>query len=162
MRVRFEYGSESPVAHICGHDAHVTWMLGMAKAMVALKGDWSGTMVLVGQSNEELNLSKDIPFRQPPHLAFPDHVQNLVALNRPPGALERSKTLAGIHPALDPSIVLKPGRKIKAMATSVFGETRYHWSYDSVGGIRPLLKRDSFRARYETFKWGVSSRRFRW
>ena len=32
----------------------MTWMLGMAKAMVALKGDWSGTMVLVGQSNEEL------------------------------------------------------------------------------------------------------------
>ena len=54
MRFRLEYGSESPVAHICGHDAHVTWMLGMAKAMVALKGDWSGTMVLVGQSNEEL------------------------------------------------------------------------------------------------------------
>ena len=54
VRVRREYGSESPVAHVCGHDAHVTWMLGMAKAMVALKGDWSGTMVLVGQSNEEL------------------------------------------------------------------------------------------------------------
>ena len=23
---------------------------------------------------DELNLPKDIPFRQPPHLAFPDHV----------------------------------------------------------------------------------------
>jgi hypothetical protein len=28
---------------------------------------------------DELNLPKDIPFRQPPHLAFPDHVQDLVA-----------------------------------------------------------------------------------
>jgi transcriptional regulator with XRE-family HTH domain len=46
------------------------------------------------------------PFRQPPHLAFPDHVQNLVALNRPPGSIERSKTLAGIHPPLDSSMVL--------------------------------------------------------
>jgi len=55
---------------------------------------------------DELNLPKDIPFRQPPHLAFPDHVQNLVALNRPPGSIERSKTLAGIHPPLDPSMVL--------------------------------------------------------
>ena len=32
----------------------MTWMLGMAKAMVARKGDWSGTMVLVGQPAEEL------------------------------------------------------------------------------------------------------------
>jgi hypothetical protein len=55
---------------------------------------------------DELNLPQDIPFRHPPHLAFPDHVQNLVALNRPPGSIERSKTLAGIHPPLDPSMVL--------------------------------------------------------
>jgi len=45
----------------------------------------------------ELNLAKHIPFRQPPHLAFPDHMQNLAALNRPPGSVERSKTLVGIH-----------------------------------------------------------------
>jgi hypothetical protein len=55
---------------------------------------------------DELNLSKHIPFRQPPDLAFPDHVQNLVALNRPPGSIERSESLAGIHPTLDPSMVL--------------------------------------------------------
>jgi hypothetical protein len=39
---------------------------------------------------DELNLPKNIPFRQPPHLAFPEHVQNLVALNRPPGSIEQS------------------------------------------------------------------------
>ena len=55
---------------------------------------------------DELNLPKHIPFRQPLHLPFPDHVQNLVALNRPPGAIERSKTLAGIHPPLNRSMVL--------------------------------------------------------
>jgi hypothetical protein len=55
---------------------------------------------------DELNLSKDISFRQPSHLAFPDHMQNLIALNRPPGSIERSETLAGIHPPLDPSMVL--------------------------------------------------------
>lgn len=53
VRVKREDGSESPVAHMCGHDAHVTWMLGMAKAMVALKDQWSGTIVLVGQPAEE-------------------------------------------------------------------------------------------------------------
>lgn len=56
VRVRREDGSESPVGHMCGHDAHVTWMLGMAKAMVALKDHWSGTLILVGQPAEEMIL----------------------------------------------------------------------------------------------------------
>jgi amidohydrolase len=46
-------GIEVPVAHMCGHDAHVIWMLGMAKAMAASKSDWSGTLILVAQPAEE-------------------------------------------------------------------------------------------------------------
>jgi hypothetical protein len=37
---------------------------------------------------DELNLPKHIVFWQPPHLALPDHMQNLVSLNRSPGAIE--------------------------------------------------------------------------
>ena len=33
-----------------GPDAHVTWMLGMAKALVTLRSEWAGTLVLVGQA----------------------------------------------------------------------------------------------------------------
>ncbi len=44
---------EVPVMHACGHDAHTTWMLGLAKAMVALKSEWQGTLILVGQPDEE-------------------------------------------------------------------------------------------------------------
>ena len=49
-----EDGVEVPVMHACGHDAHVTWMLGVAKMMMTLKGDWKGTLVFIAQPAEEL------------------------------------------------------------------------------------------------------------
>ena len=48
-----EDGTETPVMHACGHDAHVTWMLGIAKMMAALKNEWKGTLVFLGQPAEE-------------------------------------------------------------------------------------------------------------
>jgi amidohydrolase len=53
VRVQRADGTEVAVAHMCGHDAHVTWMLGVAKVMVSLKSDWSGTLIRVGQPAEE-------------------------------------------------------------------------------------------------------------
>jgi metal-dependent amidase/aminoacylase/carboxypeptidase family protein len=41
-----------PVSHMCGHDAHTTWMLGVAKAMAGAKEAWSGTLVMVGTKKE--------------------------------------------------------------------------------------------------------------
>lgn len=48
-----EDGSEVPVMHACGHDSHITWLLGVAKIMMALKNDWKGTLVLLAQPAEE-------------------------------------------------------------------------------------------------------------
>jgi amidohydrolase len=48
-----EDGTEVPVMHACGHDAHVTWMLGIAKIMMALKSNWKGTLVFLAQPAEE-------------------------------------------------------------------------------------------------------------
>ena len=46
-------GTEVPVMHACGHDAHVTWMLGVAKIMASIKNQWKGTLVLLAQPAEE-------------------------------------------------------------------------------------------------------------
>ena len=47
---------EVPVMHACGHDAHVTWLLGVARAMAGARSSWKGTLVLVAQPAEELGL----------------------------------------------------------------------------------------------------------
>jgi amidohydrolase len=46
-------GIKSSVTHACGHDAHVTWLIGVAKVMAEQKANWSGTLILLGQPAEE-------------------------------------------------------------------------------------------------------------
>lgn len=46
-------GKEMPVMHACGHDMHVTSLVGVARRMVELKDQWRGTLLLVGQPAEE-------------------------------------------------------------------------------------------------------------
>lgn len=46
-------GTEKPVMHACGHDVHITSLVGTARQMAARKDGWSGTLVLIGQPAEE-------------------------------------------------------------------------------------------------------------
>ncbi|PCD04793.1 peptidase M20 [Sphingomonas spermidinifaciens] len=46
-------GVEAPVMHACGHDTHITAMVGTAKRMAALKDRWQGTVVFIVQPAEE-------------------------------------------------------------------------------------------------------------
>ncbi len=51
--VKLPDGNEVPTMHACGHDAHVTWLLGIAKLMKSIQQEWRGTLVLVAQPAEE-------------------------------------------------------------------------------------------------------------
>ena len=46
-------GKATPVDHSCGHDIHMAAWVGAAQQLVAMKGQWRGTLVFVGQPAEE-------------------------------------------------------------------------------------------------------------
>jgi amidohydrolase len=46
-------GQDVGVMHACGHDIHMTVLLGTAREMAARKDKWHGTLVLIGQPSEE-------------------------------------------------------------------------------------------------------------
>ena len=46
-------GAEYPVMHACGHDVHITSMVGTARQLMAMKDQWSGTLMFVVQPAEE-------------------------------------------------------------------------------------------------------------
>jgi hippurate hydrolase len=47
-------GTETAVMHACGHDIHVAWLVGAIERLVAIRSEWSGTIVAVFQPAEEL------------------------------------------------------------------------------------------------------------
>src|ERR1700746_683697 len=46
-------GKTVPVSHMCGHDMHVTWLVGATKLRAQAKASWRGTLMAVFQPAEE-------------------------------------------------------------------------------------------------------------
>jgi amidohydrolase len=46
-------GKTMPVMHACGHDMHVTWLMGAATLLAQARESWKGTLILVFQPAEE-------------------------------------------------------------------------------------------------------------
>ncbi|MFF1876751.1 amidohydrolase [Leifsonia sp. NPDC058230] len=46
-------GTVVPVMHACGHDIHITCLIGAVERLAAERGEWSGTLVALFQPGEE-------------------------------------------------------------------------------------------------------------
>ncbi len=82
-------GIEQPVMHACGHDVHITALVGAARQLAASRDQWSGTLVLIGQPAEErvsgarAMLDDGLYSRFPkPDYALAFHVSSEVAAGR--------------------------------------------------------------------------------
>lgn len=51
---RDEEGIEVGVSHVCGHDLHVTWLMGAARLFSEHRDQWKGTLMAVFQPGEEV------------------------------------------------------------------------------------------------------------
>lgn len=92
-------GVEGPVMHACGHDMHVTCLIGAVEHLASVRSEWSGTLVALFQPAEEVlggaramvadNLAERFPA---PDIVLGQHVISL-----PVGvvALHAGTTMAG-------------------------------------------------------------------
>jgi hippurate hydrolase len=46
-------GLATGIMHACGHDTHMTAWIGTARRLVAMRSQWSGTLIMIGQPGEE-------------------------------------------------------------------------------------------------------------
>jgi hippurate hydrolase len=53
VRVKDSDGREVSLMHACGHDIHMTVLVGTARLLMQCLDDWCGTVLLIGQPSEE-------------------------------------------------------------------------------------------------------------
>jgi hippurate hydrolase len=69
--VKDDRGQEVSVMHACGHDIHMSCFIGTARVLSALKAEWSGTLVMIGQPAEERVLGARLMLRAGLFTKFP-------------------------------------------------------------------------------------------
>jgi len=89
-------GVEQPVMHACGHDVHITALVGTARQMIARRGNWSGTLILIAQPAEETISGARAMLEDGLYTRFPKPDYALafhVAAELPAGRIDVSETI---------------------------------------------------------------------
>ena len=53
VKMKDRQGNTVPVGHMCGHDMHVTWLVGATALLATAREAWHGTLMAVFQPGEE-------------------------------------------------------------------------------------------------------------
>ena len=83
-----EQGRTVAIMHACGHDIHMTNLIGVARKLSSMRDSWSGTVVLVAQPAEERGLGAQAMIEDGLFTRFPRPDYNLglhVTANLPAG-----------------------------------------------------------------------------
>ncbi len=91
-------GIEQPVMHACGHDVHITAMVGVARQLAVGKDKWSGTLVMIGQPAEERISGARAMLKDGLYERFPKPEYALafhVSAGKPSGTIEVPLTISG-------------------------------------------------------------------
>lgn len=118
-------GLDVPMMHACGHDIHMTSLVGTARKLAAEKQSWSGTLVLVGQPAEERVGGAKAMIEEGLFDRFPRPDYNL--------ALHTSAGLAAGHVGLTPGYALANVNSVDIAVKGIGGHGAYpHTTKDPV------------------------------
>lgn len=70
-------GQKVSIMHACGHDIHMTVFVGTARALIAKKDQWQGTLMMIGQPAEERGAGARMMLEQGLFTRFPRPDYNL-------------------------------------------------------------------------------------
>lgn len=90
-------GVEQPVMHACGHDVHITALVGTARQLAARRANWQGTLILIAQPAEETISGARAMVQDGLYTRFPrpDYaVAFHVAADMPAGHIQVAETIA--------------------------------------------------------------------
>jgi amidohydrolase len=71
VKAKSPAGDEVGVMHACGHDVHMTSLVGTAKVLAETKSRWKGTVLLVGQPAEEIGAGAEAMMADGMYSRFP-------------------------------------------------------------------------------------------
>ena len=71
VRTTTREGAETGVMHACAHDTHMTAWVGAARRLAAMKSQWSGTLVMIGQPAEEIGVGAKAMIEDGLYTRFP-------------------------------------------------------------------------------------------